>query len=111
MGDAGSESFFTQGQASDEVFLGDDLQGLTSIDVGGQSVKFVESFLASERIPIVSRDVLSNCARKVCLFPRSGKAMVKRLASTNNANVAAQERAAAQRATPAASAGGSIDLF
>jgi chemotaxis protein CheD len=46
----------------------------------------------------------------VCFLPASGKAMVKRLASANTEAMAAQERAAARRAVPAAAAG-SVDLF
>ena len=60
---------------------------------------------------MVSKDVLDIYPRKVCLMPASGKAMVKRLASANNDALLAQERAAAQKATPAASGGGSVDLF
>jgi chemotaxis protein CheD len=44
-------------------------------------------------------------------LPASGKAMVKRLASTNTDAVLAQERAAAQKPVPAASGAGSVDLF
>jgi chemotaxis protein CheD len=49
--------------------------------------------------------------RKVCFLPASGKAMVKRLAPTSTEALVAQDRAAAQKAVPASSAGGSIDLF
>ena len=58
---------------------------------------------------VVSKDVLDVYPRKVCLLPASGRAMVKRLAPTNTAELAAAERAAVLR--PAADAGGSIDLF
>ena len=60
---------------------------------------------------VVSKDVLDIYPRKVCFLPHSGKAMVKRLASANTEALAAQERAAASRAVPAGSSGGSIDLF
>ena len=49
--------------------------------------------------------------RKVCFLPASGKAMVKRLAPTNPEALVAQDRAAAQKAVPPASGGGSVDLF
>jgi chemotaxis protein CheD len=55
--------------------------------------------------------VLDIYPRKVCFLAASGKALVKRLAPTQAASLLAQERAAAQRVTPAASAGGSVDLF
>ena len=68
-------------------------------------------YLQTEHIPVVSKDVLDIYPRKVCFLPASGKAMVKRLAPTHAAALLAQERAAAQRVTPTATAGGSVDLF
>ncbi len=86
------------------------INGLTSINVGGQNVRFVEAFLAAERIPIVSRDVLDVHPRKVCLFPRSGKAMVKKLASQADGGVAVEETRYAQRVAQA-QRGGDVELF
>jgi chemotaxis protein CheD len=87
------------------------ISGMNSINVGQQNTDFVLDYLRTERITVVSKDVLDIYPRKVCFLPASGKAMVKRLASANTEALAAQERAAAQRAAPAASAGGSVDLF
>lgn len=87
------------------------ISGMNSINVGERNTKFVLDYLATERITVVSKDVMDIYPRKVCFLPHSGKAMVKRLASTNTDTLLAQERAAAQRAAPAASSGGSIDLF
>ena len=86
------------------------ISGMNSINVGERNTKFVMDFLATERIPVVSKDVMDIYPRKVCFLPASGKAMVKRLAPTNAEALLAQDRAAAQKATPA-STGGSIDLF
>ena len=85
--------------------------GMSSINVGERNTKFVIDYLQTERIPIVSRDVLEIYPRKVCFLPASGKAMVKRLAPTHNDAFVAQDRMAAQKATPVSSAGGSVDLF
>jgi len=85
--------------------------GMKTINIGEQNTRFVLDYLKTERITVVSKDVLDVHARKVCYLPASGKAMVKRLASTNTEALAAQERAAAERAVPAVAAGGSIDLF
>ena len=83
--------------------------GLNSNSVGERNTRFVLDYLRTERITVVSKDVLDIHARKVCFFPASGKAMVKRLASTNTEKLVQQERAAA-RAAPAAGSG-SVDLF
>ena len=85
--------------------------GMSSINVGERNTKFVIDYLQTERIPIVSRDVLEIYPRKVCFLPASGKAMVKRLAPTHADAFVAQDRAAAQRALPTATSGGSVDLF
>ena len=84
--------------------------GMSSLNVGERNTSFVMDYLRTERITVVSKDVLDIYARKVCFLPASGKAMVKRLASTNTDALAAQERAAAAEAMPASS-GGSVDLF
>lgn len=87
------------------------ISGMTSLNVGERNTRFVMDYLATERIPVVSKDVLDVYPRKVCFLPASGKAMVKRLASTNADALVAQERAAAHQPTPAASGAGSVDLF
>ena len=87
------------------------ISGMNSLNVGEGNTSFVLDYLRAERIPVVAQDVLGIFPRKVCFMPASGKAMVKRLASTNLEALAAQEREAARRVTPAASGGGSIDLF
>ena len=85
------------------------ISGMSTMNVGERNTNFVLDYLRTERITVVSKDVLDIYPRKVCFLPASGKAMVKRLASANTEALAAQERAAATRAVPAA--GGSVDLF
>jgi len=87
------------------------ISGMNSINVGERNTQFVLDYLRTERINVVSKDVLDVYPRKVCFLPSSGKAMVKRLASANTAALLAQEQAAAQRAQPTLTSGGSIDLF
>jgi chemotaxis protein CheD len=87
------------------------ISGMNTMNVGERNTAFVVDYLKTERIPIVSKDVLDVFPRKVCFLPFSGKAMVKRLAPTNPEALAAQDRAAAQKAVPATTGGGSVDLF
>jgi chemotaxis protein CheD len=87
------------------------IAGMNTINVGERNTNFVIDFLKLERIPIVSKDVMDVYPRKVCFLPKSGKAMVKRLAPTNTDALVQQDKAAAQQAQPVASTGGSIDLF
>ena len=87
------------------------IAGMTTMNVGQRNTAFVLDYLHTEHIPVVSKDVLEIYPRKVCFLPASGKAMVKRLAAANKESLAAQDRAAAQKAAPVAHAGGSVDLF
>lgn len=88
------------------------ISGMSSLNVGERNTKFVLDYLATERITVVSKDVMDIYPRKVCFLPVSGKALVKRLASTNTEMLEAQERAASRAATtPAQTGGGSVDLF
>ncbi len=87
------------------------VSGMTTMNVGERNTAFVMDYLKTEHIPVVSKDVLDVYPRKVCFLPGSGKAMVKRLAPTNADSLLAQDRAAAQKAVPATTGGGSVDLF
>jgi chemotaxis protein CheD len=87
------------------------IASMTTLNVGERNTKFVIDYLHTERIPVVSKDVLDVCARKVCLLPASGKVLMKRLVPTNADALVAQERAAAEKAAPQATGGGSVDLF
>jgi chemotaxis protein CheD len=87
------------------------IDGMSSMNIGERNAAFVTDYLKTERIPIVSKDVLGIHPRKVCFLPASGKAMVKRLGAANAAALAAQDRSTAQRAVPQATGGGSVDLF
>ncbi len=87
------------------------ISGMNTINVGERNTAFVMDYLKTERIPVVSKDVLDIYPRKVCFLPGSGKAMVKRLAASNPEAIVQQERAAAQKVVPQSSGAGSIDLF
>jgi chemotaxis protein CheD len=87
------------------------LSGMNSLNVGERNTEFVMNYLKTERIPVVSKDVLEIYPRKVCFFPHSGKAMVKRLAPSNPEALVAQEKAALQKPAVATNVGGSVELF
>jgi len=87
------------------------MAGFTSMNVGERNTKFVLDYLATERIPVVSQDVLDIHPRKVCFFPVSGKALVKRLAHSHPETLAVEERKGNAASVAKSTAGGSIDLF
>jgi chemotaxis protein CheD len=87
------------------------MHSFTTMNVGERNTDFVLSYLKTERIAIVSQDVLDIHPRKVCYFPATGKAMVKRLAHSHPETLASQERQGSAAVAAKATAGGSVDLF
>ncbi|WP_298832543.1 chemoreceptor glutamine deamidase CheD [uncultured Piscinibacter sp.] len=87
------------------------ISGMNTMNVGERNTSFVLDYLKTERIPVVSKDVMDAYPRKVCFLPHCGKAMVKRLSPANPEALVAQDRAAAQKAVPPASGAASVDLF
>jgi len=81
------------------------IAGMDSLNVGERNTRFVLDYLRTERIPVVSKDVLDIHPRKVCFLPATGKAMVKRLAHAHEAAQRERELVAAPVA------GGTVDLF
>ncbi len=87
------------------------IHSFTTMNVGERNTKFVLDYLQTERIPIVSKDVLDIYPRKVVFFPVTGKAMVKRLAHSHPEKLETQERAGSAATVVQSTAGGSVDLF
>lgn len=87
------------------------MAGFTTMNVGERNTKFVLDYLATERIPVVSQDVLDIHPRKVCFFPVTGKALVKRLAHSHPETLAVEERRGNAVSVAKSNAGGSVDLF
>lgn len=80
-------------------------------NLGARNTKFALDYLAAERIPVVSEDVLGMHPRKVCFFPITGKALVKRLAHTHSEALAVEERRGNAIHLAQATSGGSVELF
>ena len=87
------------------------MHSFTTMNVGERNTAFVLDYLHTERIAVVSKDVLDIYPRKVCLFPATGKALVKRLAHSHPDTLETQERKGNAAVLVTATAGGSVDLF
>lgn len=83
----------------------------TTMNVGERNTQFVLDYLQTERIAVISKDVLDIYPRKVCYFPATGKAMCKRLAHSHPETLETQERKGSAAMVAKTTAGGSIDLF
>jgi chemotaxis protein CheD len=85
------------------------MKNFTSINVGQRNAAFIKSFLTMEGIRLVSEDLLDIYPRKVCFFPKSGKAMVKRLAAADDSLVRQEQQY--QSRLVAKPVAGDIELF
>ncbi len=68
------------------------LDGMDLLNVGNLNGAFVIDFLREERIPLLATDLYDDCARKIYFFPRTGKVLVRRLATLRNDTVERRER-------------------
>ena len=87
------------------------MHNFTTMNVGERNTDFVINYLRAERIPVISEDVLDIYPRKVCYFPSTGKAMVKRLAHSHPEKLVAQDKLGNAATVAKATQGGSVDLF
>ena len=87
------------------------MANFTTMNVGERNTSFVIDYLQTERIPLLSQDVLDIYPRKVCFFPFTGKAMVKRLAHAHPEQIVAAEQNGNAVTVAKSRAGGSVDLF
>lgn len=87
------------------------MHNFTTMNVGERNTDFVVNYLRAERIPVISEDVLDIYPRKVCYFPATGKAMVKRLAHSHPEKLVAQDKRGNAATVAQATSGGSVDLF
>lgn len=86
------------------------LPGFTVNNVGVRNGRFVLDYCAAEDLEVKSQDLLDVFPRRVHYFPKSGRVMVKRLPSANDAEVLASEKLYRSRLREAP-AQGSIELF
>lgn len=89
---------------------GNVLQGFTANPVGTRNAEFALSYLKTERIPILAQDLQGIHPRKVCYFPASGSALVKRLPHAHGETLASEESLYKRNLNKATPRGG-VELF
>lgn len=89
---------------------GNVLEGLTVANVGPRNAAFVREFLKTEGIPVKAHDLEDIYPRKVYFFPRTGRAMVRKLKTANDSGLIAREREYRRRLV-AQPASGAVELF
>jgi chemotaxis protein CheD len=63
------------------------MKNFTSLNVGKRNAEFTKEFLRTEEIRLLSEDLLDIYPRKVCFLPKSGRALVKKLAAADESLV------------------------
>ncbi len=86
------------------------MSSLSSSNVGARNAEFVLSFLRTENIPVVAKDLLDSYPRKVYFFPQTGRVLVKKLHRVHNNTLFNREQAY-QRRLASAKVEGDVELF
>ncbi len=89
---------------------GNVLQNFTHNLVGTRNSDFVLRYLADERITVLAQDLLGIHPRKVCYFPGTGSALVKRLPHAHDDALVREEKDY-QRTLARAAPVGAVELF
>ena len=85
------------------------MANFTSFDVGQRNSDFVMQFLRTEGIRVTSQDLLDIYPRRVAFFPASGRALCKKLATTDRSLVAAEQKYTASISAKPVT--GAVELF
>ncbi len=70
---------------------GNVLPNMTVANVGQRNAQFALRFLATEKIPVVAKDLVDIYPRKVYFFPKTGRVLVKKLRKLHNDTVLKRE--------------------
>lgn len=85
------------------------MANLMSIDVGKRNAEFVKNFLRTEGIKVSSEDLLDVHPRRVAFFPKTGRALCKKLAKADTTLVAQEQKYTARISTKPVA--GDVELF
>ena len=64
---------------------------MTVANIGQRNAQFALRFLATERIPVVAKDLVDIYPRKVYFFPKTGRVLVKKLRNLHNDTIFKRE--------------------
>ena len=89
---------------------GNVMQGFTVNNVGERNAEFALSYLETENIEVLAKDLLDIYPRKIYFFPSSGKVLVRKLRNVHNDTILEREQQYRSRLTVSNSQG-RVDLF
>jgi chemotaxis protein CheD len=85
------------------------LRNMSVLNVGERNAAFVLDFLKREGIRVISQDLMDIYPRRVAFFPASGRALCKKLTTTDSSVVTAEQQYNAKISTTEVA--GDIELF
>lgn len=86
------------------------LESLSGSKVGIRNAEFVLDYLRTEQIPVLAKDLLDACPRKIYFFPKTGRVLVKRLHRVHNDTLFVRE-VDYQKRLMSSTVEGDIELF
>ncbi len=86
------------------------MESLSATKVGQMNAEFVLSYLQTEGIPVVSKDLLDSYPRKIYFFPHSGRVLVKKLHRVHNDTLFTREKDY-QKRLKSSKIEGDVELF
>lgn len=85
------------------------LPGMNSVNVGERNAAFVLRYLQMENIPIAAKDLMGDYPRKIYYFPRTGRALMKKMRTGQD--IADQERDVIKKMRSGNVGSGTVELF
>lgn len=93
---------------------GNVMKELSRSDVGQRNADFVLSYLATENIRVVAKDLIDIYPRKVHFFPKNGRVLVRKLKDNRMNNISEQEKSYFEQVNQfnkSTDSGGTVELF
>lgn len=93
---------------------GNVMRELTNSNVGQHNADFVLKFLATEKIPVIAKDLIDIYPRKVYFFPKTSKVMVKKLKEDHQNTISEREKSYCKQVNTfnqPTDTGGTVELF
>lgn len=101
-----------RGKLEVKLFGGGNLmKSRTLSNVGHENARFALSFMAREKLKVVSQDLFGDLPRKIWYFPDTGRVMLRRLSTTRNDTILRREVDFSRQLREEPQGGGEVVLF
>jgi chemotaxis protein CheD len=87
------------------------IESMETMSIGDDNIHFIREYVKREGLSVLAEDVGGPCARKVYLFPNSGKVRVKKISKLNNDTLLDREVTYIKAINQQKPKAGDVDLF